>query len=111
MKGEDGIHNFSPRPRPPYSQRFPSGDRQVLEAKHRRMVRLQHLSVPQIHMYAAWETRIETPDSAHDVDALELVRPVFFKDRRVLNRVFVGSRRALAISRGFAFHGVGGYGW
>src|SRR5271165_5174553 len=70
-----------------------------LKTKHWRMVRLQHFSVPQIHMHATWQTRIEAPHRTHDVDSLELVRTVFFEDRSVLYRVLVRTRSAVNVTR------------
>src|SRR6185312_1664941 len=57
-----------------------------LKTEHRGMVCLQHLAVPQIHVHAARQTRIETSYRAHDIDSLELVRAVFFEDRSILHR-------------------------
>ena len=61
------------------------------------MVRLQDLAIAQVHVHAARQAGIETANRAHDVDALELVGAIFFEDRRVLNRVFVWSRRSVDI--------------
>src|SRR5271163_4362747 len=69
-----------------------------LQTKHRRMMRLQHLSVTQVHMHTAGQTRIEAAHGAHDVDSLELVRAVFLEDRRVLHGVLVWSRRAVNVA-------------
>ena len=63
------------------------------------MFLLQDLAVAEIHVDAARQTRIEAAHRAHDVDALEVVRTVLLEDRRVLHRVFVGSRRAVDIAR------------
>ena len=79
-------------PRPPCAS---SG----LKTEHRRMVRLQHLAVPQIHMHAARQTRIEAAYRAHDVDSLELVRAVLLEDRSVLHRIFVRTRSAIDVAR------------
>src|ERR1700722_4245139 len=70
----------------------------TLVSKHRRMLSLDRLTVAEIHVDAAWQTRIETPNRAHDVDALKFVGAVLFKDRRVLHRVFIGSRRSINIT-------------
>src|ERR1700730_18413093 len=70
-----------------------------LEAKHRRMMRLQHFAVPQIHVHAARQTRIEAPHRAHDINSLELVRTVLLKDRGVLHRVLVWTRSAVDVAR------------
>src|SRR6266404_2393169 len=69
-----------------------------LKAEHWGMVCLQHLSVPQVHMYAARQTRVEASYRAHDIDSLEFVRTVFFKDRRVLHRVLVRPRSAVDVA-------------
>src|SRR5271165_1664612 len=70
-----------------------------LKTEHGGMVRLQHLAVPQIHVHAARQTRIKAPYRAHDIDSLELVRPVFFKDRSVLHRILVRARSAINVAR------------
>src|SRR5277367_6133126 len=69
-----------------------------LKTEHRRMVRLQDFAVPQIHMDAARQTRIETSYRAHNVDALKLLRTVLFKDRRVLHGILVRPRSAINIA-------------
>ena len=43
--------------------------------------------------------RVEAADRAHDVDALELVRPVLLEDRRALDRVLVRPGRAVDVPR------------
>ena len=63
------------------------------------MFLLQDLAVAEIHVDAAGQTGIEAAHRAHDIDALEFVRTVLLKDRRVLHRVFVRSRRAVNIAR------------
>ncbi len=50
-------------------------------------------------MDAAGQARVEAAHRAHDVDALELVRPVLLEDRRVLHRVLVGAGRAVDVAR------------
>ena len=62
-------------------------------------MRLQHLAVAQIHVYAARQARIKAAHRAHDVDALEFVRPVLFEDRRILHRIFVRTRRSVDVAR------------
>src|SRR5580700_1701038 len=69
-----------------------------LETKHGGMMRLQHFAVPQIHVDAARQTRIETPHRTHDINSLELVRTVLLKDRGVLHRVLVWTRSAVDIA-------------
>src|SRR5580698_6093335 len=63
------------------------------------MMRLQHFSVPQIHMYAARQTRIEASYRAHNIDSLEPVRTVLFKDRGILHRILVRPRSAINVAR------------
>src|SRR5580692_12459079 len=63
------------------------------------MMRFQHLSVSKVHVHTTRQARIETPQGAHDVYTLEFVRPVFLEDRRVLYRIFVGSRRSIDVAR------------
>src|SRR6476646_9548691 len=69
------------------------------KAEHRRMVCFENLPAADIHVDAARQTRIKATHSPHDVDALELVRSVFFEDRRVLNRILVGTGSAEHIAR------------
>src|SRR5580704_15132727 len=70
-----------------------------LQTEHRRMMRLQHFAVPQIHMHAARQTRVEATYRTHDIDSLELVRAVFLEDRGVLYRVLVRTRSAVNVAR------------
>src|SRR2546423_14920240 len=63
------------------------------------MTRLDGLAFAEIHVHAARETRIEAPDRAHDIDALERVAAVLLEDWHVLNRVLVRARRAIDIPR------------
>src|ERR1700675_4198766 len=49
-------------------------------------------------MHAARQTGIEAPHRAHDVNALELLRTIFFEDRSVLHRVFIRSRSAVNVA-------------
>src|SRR5580704_2621217 len=70
-----------------------------LQAKHRRMMRLQHFSIAQVHMHAARQAGVETAHGTHNVDTLELVRAVLLEDRRILNRIFVRPRRSINIPR------------
>src|SRR3984885_115336 len=62
------------------------------------MMSLQCLAITQIHMNATGQARIKAPDSAHYVDALELVRSVFLKDGCVLHCIFVGPGGAVNVS-------------
>src|SRR6476646_10952629 len=50
-------------------------------------------------MDAARQAWVETAHCAHDVDAFELIRAVLFEDGRVLDRIFVRSRRTVDIAR------------
>src|ERR1700751_4123131 len=68
-----------------------------LQAKHRRMMRLQHFSIPEVHMHAARQAWVETAHGTHDVDTLEFIGSVLFEDRRILNRIFVRPRRSVDI--------------
>src|SRR6185312_5180897 len=67
-------------------------------AEERRVVRLQHLPVAEIHVDAAWEAWIEAPNRAHDVDPLEALRAVLLEDRRILYRVLVGAWRPVHVA-------------
>ena len=57
-------------------------------------MRLQHFAVAQVHVYAAGQAGIEAANRAHNIDAFEILRPIFFEDRRVLHRVLVRSGSA-----------------
>ena len=61
------------------------------------MMRLQHFSIAEVHVHAARQAGVETAHGTHDVDPLELVRPVLFEDGRILHRIFVGPRRSIDI--------------
>src|SRR6266850_3716956 len=69
------------------------------DSEHRRMMGLQHAAVAQEHVHTARKTRIEAPNGTHDVDTFEFVGAVLFKDRRVLNGIFIGTRRPVRIAR------------
>src|SRR5277367_68003 len=53
------------------------------------MMSLQDLPVPQVHVHAAGQARVETAYRAHDINSLEFIGTVFFEDRRILHRVLV----------------------
>ena len=69
------------------------------DAEHRGVMRLQHLAVAEIHVHAAGQARIEAANGAHDIDSLEFVGAIFLEDRRVLHRILIRSRSAVAIAR------------
>src|SRR5579862_3600007 len=71
----------------------------LLQSEHRRMVRFEHLSIAEIHMYSAWQAGVKASDGSHDVDALEVLRAVFFEDGCVLYGIFVGARSSKAVTR------------
>src|ERR1700679_2903774 len=50
-------------------------------------------------MYAAGQARIETTHSAHNVDTLEILWTIIFKDRCVLHRIFIRARSSVDIAR------------
>src|SRR3984957_9171769 len=62
------------------------------------MACLQHLSIPEVHVYAARQTGIEAAHSTHDVDSLEFVRAVLLEDRRILHCIFIRSRSSIHIA-------------
>src|ERR1700739_2114925 len=68
-------------------------------SKHRRVVSFEHFPVAEVHVDAARQAGVETPDRTHDVYALEFVRAIFFKDRRVLHRVLVRPGRSVNVAR------------
>src|SRR5580658_6669734 len=49
-------------------------------------------------MHAARQARIETTYRPHNINALEFVRSVLFKNRRILHSVLVRTRRAVSIA-------------
>src|ERR1700730_17602368 len=49
-------------------------------------------------MHAARQTRIKASHRAHDVNALEFLRPVFFEDGSVLYRILVRPRSAVNVA-------------
>src|ERR1700733_9418136 len=67
-------------------------------AEHRRVVRFKHLPVAEIHMHPTRQTWVEAPYRPHDVDALEIFRPILLEDRRILHRVLVRTRRTIAVA-------------
>ena len=60
---------------------------------------LQHLSTPQVHVYAAGQAGIEAAHGPHDVDALEFLRAIFLEDRSILHRILIGSGGAVDVTR------------
>src|ERR1700728_3130660 len=63
------------------------------------MFRFEHLSIAEIHMHAAREAWVKAANGAHNIDALELVGPIFFEDGRILHRIFIGTRSSVNITR------------
>ena len=59
------------------------------------MVRFQNLAVAQVHVDAARQARIKAAYRAHDINSLELIGAILLKDRRILHRIFIRSRRAI----------------
>src|SRR6476661_8992479 len=59
----------------------------------------EHFPISQVHVNSTGETGIETSHRAHNINALEVFRPVFFEQWRVLNGVLVRSRCTVYISR------------
>src|SRR5271169_6693089 len=70
-----------------------------LVAKHRRVPIFEHLAVSEIHVDAARQARIETANRTHDIDAFELVWAILFENWRVLDGVFVWTRRSINVTR------------
>src|SRR5262245_821699 len=67
--------------------------------EHRRVVRLQHPPVAEIHMHAARQARVEAADSAHDVNALELLGRVLLEDWRILYSILIWTRCTVDVTR------------
>ena len=63
------------------------------------MVRLEYFAGAEIHMDAARQAWVETANRAHDIDAAEILRSVLLKDGRVLDRIFIGPRCTVDITR------------
>src|ERR1700691_5256769 len=81
-----GETNSLTSPGPPLSRHRPLATRSGssgVHAKHRRVMSLERFPVAQIHVHAARQAGVETPDSSHDVYAFELVRAILFEDGRV----------------------------
>jgi len=60
-------------------------------AKHRWMPGLQHFAIAQVHMGTTWQTGIEAPYHPHNVDSLNFIRPVLFKNWGVLDCILIRS--------------------
>src|SRR6266700_1460795 len=71
----------------------------VAGAEHGRVGELQRLPVAEVGVDAAGQAGVEAAHRPHDVDALEVVRPVLLEDGRVLDRVLVGPGRAVDVAR------------
>src|SRR5215472_6160671 len=95
------LFQNQPPPLDRYFFTFPSlrSSKSRMCSEYRRVVRLEHLAIAEIHVHATRQARIETADRSHNVDALEFVRAVFLKDRCVLHSIFVGSGSAVNIAR------------
>jgi hypothetical protein len=63
------------------------------------MANLDLLAIAQVHVDSAGQAGVEAAYGPHDIDSLEVVRPVFLEDRRVLHRIFVRPRRPEGIAR------------
>src|SRR5579859_1298488 len=59
---------------------------------------LKLFSLAQVHMHPTWQTWVKAAHSAHDVDALEIVRPILLEDGRVLHGIFVRPRCAVDVA-------------
>src|ERR1700759_1089061 len=70
-----------------------------LRHRGRRVHDLAYLAAAGVHVHAARQAGVEGAHSPHDVDALEVLRPVLLEDRRVLDGVLVGTRRPVDIAR------------
>jgi hypothetical protein len=56
-------------------------------SKDGRVFGVHNLAVSNKHVDAARQARIEATNCSHNIDALEILRPVFFKYRRILHGV------------------------
>src|SRR5438874_595522 len=70
----------------------PSRRGSLLGAERRHVPHLEQLAAAVVHVDAARQARVEAAHRAHDVDTLELVRPVLLEERRVLHGVLVRPR-------------------
>src|ERR1700729_3692104 len=78
-----------------------------MNAEGGRVDGFERLSFTKIHVYAARQAGIEAAYRAHDVDTLELIRPVLLEDGCILHRILVRPRCPIHIPR----VGVPGGGW
>ena len=69
------------------------------DAEHRRVRGFNGFAVPDIHMHTAGQAWVEAADSAHNVDALEILRTVLFENRAALHGVLVGPRCPIYVPR------------
>src|SRR5690606_41288912 len=84
------LSSSSSSSRRPATPRSSSRGRSVMAAaEHRRVQRAQRAALAEVHVDAAGQARVEAADRAHDVDALEVLRPVLLEDRHVLHGVLV----------------------
>src|SRR5687767_3822644 len=63
------------------------------------MALLDDAAIAEIHMYPAWQARIEAAHRAHDVDAFEVFAIAFFEDWQPLDRIFIWPWRAEVVTR------------
>src|SRR5947209_2964505 len=49
-------------------------------------------------MHTTWQTRIKAANRSHDINTLEVVRAIIFKDWCVLHSVLIRTRRAIDVA-------------
>src|SRR5579884_272318 len=59
---------------------------------------LKLFPLTQVHMDTTRQTRVKATNRSHDIDTLEVVRPILFEDGCVLHSVLVGTRCAIDVS-------------
>src|SRR6202042_2041 len=94
-----GARRPPPRAPGPAPEAARARRRRPLREPRRGVPDLAHLAGAGVHVHAARQARVEAADRTHDVDALEVLRTVLLEDRRVLNRVLVGARGAIRVTR------------
>src|SRR6476619_3128948 len=60
---------------------------------------LAYLPGARVHVHAAGQAGVEAAHGPPDVDALEVLGPVLFEDRRVLHRVLIGPGSPVNVPR------------
>src|SRR5579872_2145094 len=76
----------------------PARDELQVEAERRGVTLFQHLAVADVHVDATRQAWVEAAHRPHDVDALEVVRPVLLEDRSALDGILVRTGGAVDVA-------------